>query len=368
VGVDVAKREVAKLSDPGNVAPPSRTQQLIDKLASMVDLPPPGVGSQDEEVISEELDRAVKAINARIQRRKHIYTIASGPEEGEYYPIIEAIVSHIIKMGAKAKIRNQETEGSVSNSWLIGRKEVDYALIQSNVAAMAVAGEGPFAQGGAVTSLRALGSLFPEPVQIIVSASSPIRTVAALRGKKVDIGMPNSGTHHDALQVLGAYGLGVKDLVEVREKGLEDAAGRLGAGRLDAFFVTVGAPTRELHKLATRRKIRLLSLDNSVIERLVTENTGLIRITLPANTYPEQTEQVTTVSATALLVTHSDAPQAEVSLLLKLIFEKTDYLTTASAQGAKISKRNGLRGITIAVHPGANQYFGTGVAPPPKNK
>ena len=54
--------------------------------------------------------------------------------------------------------------------------------------------------------------------------------------------MPNSGTRFNALQVLGAYDLGVKDLAEVREKGLEDAAGQLAAGRLDAFFVTIGAP------------------------------------------------------------------------------------------------------------------------------
>ena len=367
VSVDVMTAGVKKADDPGNAAPPSRTQQLIEKLASMVDIPPPGVGPQNEEVISEELDRAVKAIDARLERLNHIYTIASGPEEGEYYPIVGAIVDHLKKMGAKAKVRNQETEGSVANSWLIGRKEADYALIQSNVAAMAAAGEGPFAQGGAVTSLRALGSLFPEPIHIVVQGASSIRTVADLRGKKVDIGMPNSGTRYDALQVLGAYGLGVKDLAEVREKGLEDAAGRLRTGRLDAFFLTVGAPTRELQKLATRQKIRLVSLDNSIIERLVTENPGLVRLTLPANTYPGQAEQVTTVAATALLVTHSDAPQAEVALLMKLIFEQTDYLTTASAQGAKISKRSGLRGITIPVHAGATQYFGTTAGPPMKD-
>jgi hypothetical protein len=108
-------------------------------------------------------------------------------------------------------------------------------------------------------------------------------------------------------------------------------------------------------------------MDNGIIERLVTENPGLIRLKLPANTYPEQTESVTTVAATTLLMTHSETPQAEVSLPLSLIFEKTDYLTTASAQGAKISKRSGLRGITIPMHPGANQYFGTGAAPPQKS-
>ena len=39
-------------------------------------------------------------------------------------------------------------------------------------------------------------------------------------------------------------------------------------------------------------------------------------------------------------------------------FQNPDYPFAGSAQGAKISKRNGLRGITIVVHPAASRYFG----------
>ena len=232
-------------------------------------------------------------------------------------------------------------------------------MVQSNVAAMAAAGEGPFAQGGAVTALRALGSLFPEPVHIVVSAASGIKTVADLRGKRVALGPPDSGTRADALAVLAVHGLTVKDLAEARDEGLEAAAGRLRAGRLDAFFATVGAPTRELQRLATRHPIRLLSLDVAAVERLVTEHPGLVRLLLPANTYPGQKEDVTTIAAAALLVTHADVPESEAALVLRLVFENPDYLPAGSAQGAKISKRNGLRGITIPVHPAVTRYFGT---------
>ena len=58
-----------------------------------------------------------------------------------------------------------------------------------------------------VTTLRALGSLFPEPIHLVVAAGSPIREVADLRGKRVDIGLPSSGTRYDAVMVLEAYGL-----------------------------------------------------------------------------------------------------------------------------------------------------------------
>jgi TRAP transporter TAXI family solute receptor len=350
------------VSEPGNAAPTSLSKQLIDKLAAMVELPPPGVAPADEAMISEELDRALRTIIARRERRQHVYTFASGPAEGEYHPLAAALVGRVAKLDQTLKIRNAETAGSVENARLIGRKDADYALIQSNVAALAAAGEGPFAQGGAVTSLRALGSLFPEPVHVVVPAASGIRTVGDLRGKRVAVGPPDSGTRADAVAVLAAHGLGVKDLAEARDDGLEAAATGLRAGRLDAFFATVGAPNREIQRLATRLSVRLVSLDAAAVERLVTQHSGLVRLVVPANTYPAQKEDLTTVAATALLVTHADVPDSEATVVLKLVFEGTDYLAAGSAQGAKISKRNALRGVTIPMHPAAGRYLGAPAA------
>ncbi len=223
---------------------------------------------------------------------------------------------------------------------------------------MAAAGEGPFAHG-AVTSIRALGSLFPEPVHLVVAARAAIQTPADLRGKRVAIGTPDSGTRADALAILAAHGLTVKDLAEARDDGLEAAAARLRAGRIDAFFATVGAPTREIQRLATSQSIRLVSLSAQALERLVTQHPGLLRLVVPANTYPGQTADAVTVAATALLVTHADVPDSEAAVLLRLVFENPDYLTAGSAQGAKISKRSALRGVTIPMHPAAGAYLGT---------
>jgi TRAP-type uncharacterized transport system substrate-binding protein len=57
-------------------------------------------------------------------------------------------------------------------------------------------------------------------------------------------------------------------------------------------------------------------------------------------------------------VTHADVPEAEAALVLRLVFENPDYLAAGSAQGSKISKRSGLRGITIPMHPATGRYFG----------
>jgi TRAP-type uncharacterized transport system substrate-binding protein len=90
-----------------------------------------------------------------------------------------------------------------------------------------------------------------------------------------------------------------------------------------------------------------------------------VRLVLPANTYPEQKENVTTVAATALLVTRADVPEGEAEVVLRLVFENPDYLSAGSSQGAKIAKRTGLRGITIPMHPATARYFGPAAPAPP---
>jgi TRAP transporter TAXI family solute receptor len=364
-GVDATTPGVVKTNAaPGDAAPPSRSKQLIDRLAALVEIPPPGVNPQDEQIVSEELERAVQAITARRDRRQHINVIASGPDGGEYQPIVRAVIARASRLDSKIKMQSLATPGSVENARLIGSRHADYALVQSNVAAMAATGDGPFSRGGAVPAIRALGSLFPEPVHIVVSAASRIRTIADLRGKRVAIGARDSGTRADALAILATHGLTEKDLAAVLDDGLEAASARLRAGEIDAFFATVGAPARELQRLATLHPIRLVSLNPGAADALITRLPGLVHLLVPANTYPDQKDDVTTIAAAALLVTHADVTDAEAAVILGLVFESPDYLAAGSAQGAKISKRTGLRGITIPLHPAATRYFGP-AAPTP---
>ncbi len=349
---------VTAVPDPENTAPPSRSKQLIDKLAAMVNLPPPGVDPRQDEVIADELGRASENIERRLERRQHVYTFASGPRGGEYARFGAAFVESLRKVQPKVAIRNVETEGSVQNALLLARGEADYAIIQGDVAAEAVAGRGPFARGGPLTTLRALGSLFPEAVHVVVPAASPIRTVDDLRGKRVDIGAPGSGTQYSAVAVLGAHGLRVRDLGEASERGRDEAARRISAGQLDAFFVTIAPPARGLQETAARGGMRLLPLPGRSINRLVAEHPGLVAMTLPANTYPGQGEPVATVATAALLVATTDAPDAEVEKVVGFVYVGADLASGGSAEGVKVSKDSGLRGITIPVHPGASRFFG----------
>jgi TRAP-type uncharacterized transport system substrate-binding protein len=87
---------------------------------------------------------------------------------------------------------------------------------------------------------------------------------------------------------------------------------------------------------------------------------------VPAKTYPGQTENVTTIAATAVLVTRSDVSDGEADVVLRLVFENPDYLAAGSTHGTKISRRSGLRGITIPMHAAASRYLGAAAAAEPR--
>jgi TRAP transporter TAXI family solute receptor len=344
-------------ADPGNAAMSSSAKRYLERLASVVDVGPPGIDPESDAIVSEELEQALRAIERRRARAQELLTFVTGPADGEYARVIEAMVGTVAKRGRRTHVIAVETEGSIENALLLGRGQADYGLIQSDVAWLAATGAGPFAIDGPLTKIAAVGSLYPEPVHIVVPAKSAIRSVEDLRGKRVDLGTPQSGSRLNALSILQVHRIALKDLAEARGEGSQTAIASLRAGRIDAFFTTVGAPARALQQLAVEFPIRLVPLGPDATRLLVAEQPGLVAITIPANTYPGQSEPRATIAPTALLVAAADAPEHEVKALLELAFEGTDYLAFGSAQGVKISRRSGRRGIAIPLHPAATAYF-----------
>jgi TRAP transporter TAXI family solute receptor len=356
--VAAATRDVSPApAEPGNAAASPSSKRYLDRLASQVDIGPPGIDPESDKIISEELEQALRAINRRRARTQELLTFASGPADGEYARVVDAILGTVAKRGRKVHLIGVETEGSIENALLLGRGQADFAVLQSDVAWLASTGAGPFAVDGPLKRIAALGSLYPEPIHLVVSAKSAIRSVEDLRGKRVDLGTPQSGTRINALSVLQASGILLKELAEARAEGPQAALRQLRAGRVDAVFTTVGAPARALQRLAAEHPIRLVALSPAVASRVVSEQPGLVPLTIPANTYPGQLQPVATVAATALLAAAMDTPDDEVKALLNVVFEATDYLAAGSAQGVKISKASGRRGVAIPLHPVATAYF-----------
>jgi TRAP transporter TAXI family solute receptor len=338
-----------------NTAQPTTVSSLVKQLEVLVKERAGGRG-RAAQVVQEELEGTLRTINFRLDRVENVSGLASGEPLGEYFRLGRALQDYV--SGPDLQIRNYPSAGSVENSVLANDRSVDLAIIQNDVAALAHTGEGIFAGAEPMTNLQAVASLFPEQIQIVVLKSSSIETLSDLKGKRIDIGLPRSGSRLNALQVIYAHGLELSDFDAVRSNGFSDAQEQLKNDELDAFFVTLAAPSQQLHNLAATHPIRLLSLDPDAQERLLASRPYFSASTLPANTYPGQDAEANTLSVMAMLVAHKEVPPTRVEQLLNGLFNQTDKIARQSFQASAISPETARTGLSIPLHPGAEQYYG----------
>jgi TRAP transporter TAXI family solute receptor len=337
----------------------TRSDELIKRLAQVVDTSP-GLRGAEDQIVAEELDRALQNIRLRLDRGATRVTVATGPEGGEYARFMGSVST---RLGDADPISVAVTEGSVANAFLVDRGNARFGLVQSDVAAAAVTGEGLFATTGPLRHLRAVASLFPEPVHVVVRADSGIVSVSQLVGRRVALGRSGSGTRHTTLRVLAAHGVDAGSFTDVEAQGPLDALEQLAGGQVDAVIEVVAAPWSQLSQWSARVPLELLPLDPAAIERVAAEVHGLVPLVVPARTYPGQDADRRSVAATALLVANSDVGDAAVSWVLEFLFAPE----TAPARGvsaARLSRERAREGITIPLHDGAARFFADGPPPP----
>ncbi|WP_119677689.1 TAXI family TRAP transporter solute-binding subunit [Indioceanicola profundi] len=345
-----------------NTGPPAVARGLVDQIMGMFEGPPPGMASEARAIITQELHQAYQQITLRMDRLQRSFVIAGGPAGGEYDLIATTTADFIAAGGLRSTA--VATAGSVENLGLLRDGSADVVLVQNDIAAMAAQGAGLFQQAGPFPELRALASLFPEAVHVVVPADSPIQAVGDLRGKRVSVGLPASGSRLTALSVLQAHGLAPEDLGEMAEIGPVEAAEALAAGRIDALIGVIHAPAQLFQQLSARPGIRLVPLDRDAVAAMAGENPSLVPLTLPAGTYPRQAQPVPTMAVTALLATRASMPEVEVRTLLSTMMGEINYVAAGSSAGSAISMHRARTGLSIPLHPAA-ELFLNGTPPEP---
>lgn len=340
-------------------APASRADELVRRLAEIVQKAPARQG-QDDAIIAEELNRALENIRLRTGEGAKAVLVAAGPEGGEYWRFLSSVIS---RSGGTALMTVGASAGSVENALLIDRGDARIGIVQSDVAAAAVTGAGMFSGTGPLGHLRAVAGLFPEPVHVVVRADSDITSLPGLAGRRVSLGAVASGTRQTARRVLEAAGVDVAGLDVAETSPPQVALDRLARGEIDAVIEVVSAPWRQLEIAMHATPLRLLPLDLQTRLELGEGAHGLFPLTVPARTYPGQDEPVPTVAATALLVVRDDVANVEVMKVLDLLYASAAS-GGAGVQATRLSKARARDGVTIPMHPGAEQYFGPVAAAP----
>jgi TRAP transporter TAXI family solute receptor len=326
-------------------APQTRTAAILAAIRQAIDSFPKDVPSSDRAVVEQELSAAYAAIRARLARSANGYAIAAGPEQGQYLRFARALSE-----AGDVRMVALVTRGGEENLRLLRDGKVSLALAQGDAALAAYEGKGDFEGDGTQSGLRALGSLYPEPVHVLVRADSPLRNIADLKGRRISIGEKGSASRTTALRILEAHGLGTED-VKSFEMPLRDALAALRSRDVDAVIQVIGMPANVFREALATLPLRLLPLSERAVQTLATANAGYFAYTIPNGAYAAQSKDVRTVATAAMLLVGVDLSDAEVDILTRLVFEKDrSFAAQGSAQGAQVSAATARRGLSIPLH------------------
>lgn len=282
-------------------------------------------------------------------------SIATGGTGGVYYPygggLAELINNHVDGHTAVAEV----TGASVENMGLIFRGDSDYALVLADTAYQAYTGTGAF-EGRQVENARALGSIYPNAVQLVTLADSGIDSLQDLKGKRVSVGAPGSGTELNAKALMEANGLTYDDMETLR-LNFNETADALRDGDIDAGFWSVGPPTSSILNLATTRDISLVGFTDEEIDNAQEEEPVFAPYELRAGIYEGVEEPVQTISIPNVLVVNADMPDDLAYQTTKVLFEHTDELIAIHPAANDTTVEFSLSSTPIALHPGAIRYY-----------
>jgi TRAP transporter TAXI family solute receptor len=216
-------------------------------------------------------------------------------------------------------------------------------------------GTGRF-EGKQLPMIRAVGSLYANMIQIVTLADSGIMSIDDLKGKRVSVGAPGSGTEVNASTLLSANGISFDDF-EAQRLNFNETADALANGDIDAGFWSVGAPTSSILNLATTNNIRVIGLTEAQIAAADAADPTFAPTMLGGGVYNGVADSVATLGVPNVLVVSSEMDEETVYQVTKAIFENIAELKAVHPAANETTIDFTMAATPVPLHPGALRYY-----------
>lgn len=208
-------------------------------------------------------------------------------------------------------------------------------------------------------AITALTFAYPTPAQIVVRSDSAMTTIADLKGKRVSLGIADSGERFCSQLLLSHLGFGIADMSD-QFADFSSSLKDLLEGRLDGYITWRGLPTPDVAEAFNAGRLRLVPVDLESVRGLQLKHPFLLPWTIPARVYPHQDAAISTVSTRILLLASRSLSADLAEQILRSIGTHLPDLIARHPAAAEINvkKRPTLDdGLSIDLHPGAERYF-----------
>ena len=294
-------------------------------------------------------------IIAATAHAQEFVTVLTGGTSGVYYPMGVALSQIYGKAMPGAKTSAQVTKASAENLNLLqaGRGEIAFTLGDALNEAWKGNEEAGFKTP--LKKLRTIAAIYPNYIQIVANADSGIKTLADLKGKRIAVGAPKSGTELNARDIFRGAGMSYKDFSKVEYLPFGESVELMKNRQLDATLISAGLGVAAIRDLATSVKIVIVPVPADVVAKI--GEAAYQAGTVPANTYNGQTEAVATVAIQNFLVSHEGVSTDAAYKMTKAIFEHLPELQAAHAAAKAITRENAAKAPPAPLHAGAEKYY-----------
>ncbi len=253
------------------------------------------------------------------------------------------------KAGLNALV--QPTAGESVLIPIVGRGEAEFGI--ANWLEVAVATE-----GGKLADLRLIGAIHPLFTAYFVRKSSPMMTIADLKGKKVVSGFSAQRTLDiSGRAVLATGGLADKDYSPVLVPNVIRGADDFVSGAADTFFFAFGAPkVREVD--ATVGGIRALEVPESGMDaarKLFPE--GYLAPAAPGPFFVGVEKPMGVYTWDNLLFTNAKVKDDVVYKIIEAMAKNKDDLVAVQPALRAFTPAGLYKKFSTPYHPGALKYF-----------
>ena len=281
--------------------------------------------------------------------------VLTGGTSGVYYPLGVTLSQIYGEVIADSKVQVQATKASAENLNLLqaGRGEIGFSLGDSVSDAWKGNADAGFAKP--LDKLRAIASVYPNYIQIVALADANVKSLADLKGKRISVGAPRSGTELNARAILRAAGLSYNDFAKVEYLPFGESVELMKNRQIDVTLQSAGLGVAALRDLSAAVKVNFVPIPADVVGKV--GDSAYQAAKVPANTYEGQTADVDTVAINNLLVTHEKVSDDVAYQMTKGIFDNLERLGTSHSAARQIKLEKAAEGLPIPLHPGAEKFY-----------
>lgn len=296
---------------------------------------------------------------AQAQQQRFV-TIGTGGVTGVYYAVGGAVCRLLNKDRKAHGIRCsvESTGGSAFNVNTIKAGELDFGMTQSDVQFNALKGLAQFKDAGPYADLRSVYSVHSEPFTVAARKELNATKFEDLKGKRVNVGNPGSGTRASMDELLAALGWKLSDFSLASELKADEHGPALCDNKIDAFFYGVGHPSANIQDPTTSCAAKLVSISGPVVDKLLADKPYYAKATIPGALYSNNPQDTQTYGVMATLVASAKTPDDVIYQLVKATFDNFEEFKKLHPAFANLKPEEMVKnGLSAPLHPGAEKYY-----------